>query len=75
MIYDNIKSHKKAGLHPLFGRCIFGKTTWGEEGSNDLPPPPPAFLGLTEIDHRCHCYQGTQAWVKVIEFRFIQDMR
>ena len=27
--YDNIKSHKKPGFHPLFRGCIFGKTTGG----------------------------------------------
>ena len=25
--YDNIKSHKKTGFHPLYETCIFGKTT------------------------------------------------
>ena len=25
--YDNIKSHKKTGLHPVSRTCIFGKTT------------------------------------------------
>ena len=27
--YDNIKSHKKPGLHPLSRRYIFGKTIGG----------------------------------------------
>ena len=27
-----IKSHKKLELHPLFRRCIFGKTTGQERG-------------------------------------------
>ena len=27
VIYDNIKSHKKTGFHPLFRRYICGKTT------------------------------------------------
>ena len=36
--YYNIKSHKKAGLHTLPRRYIFGKTTGGN---------PPAFSGLT----------------------------
>ena len=41
--YDNIETHKKPGLHPLFGRYICGKTT----GRVKLtPPPPPAYLGL-----------------------------
>ena len=35
MTYDNIKSHKKTGFHPLFRRHIFGKTT--------------AFLGLKKL--------------------------
>ena len=26
--YDNIQSHKKAGLHPLSRKYIFRKTTW-----------------------------------------------
>ena len=36
LTYDNTKSHKKPGLHPLFRRYIFGKSTecWG---SIDLP--------------------------------------
>ena len=29
--YNNIKSHKKPGLHPLCRRHVFGKTT-GFEG-------------------------------------------
>ena len=30
MTYDNIKSDKKPGLHPLSRKDIFGKTTgWG----------------------------------------------
>ena len=29
LTYDNIKSHKKPGFHPLFRGCIFGKTTGG----------------------------------------------
>ena len=34
MTYDNIKSHKKPGLHPLSRICIFEKTTggWGGDG-------------------------------------------
>ena len=27
MTYDNIKSHQKAGLHPLSKKPTFGKTT------------------------------------------------
>ena len=33
MTYDNIKSHKKPGLHPLSRRYIFGKTTEGVKGA------------------------------------------
>ena len=29
LIYDNIKSYKKAGLHPLPRKHIFGKSTGG----------------------------------------------
>ena len=29
MPYDNIKSHRKPGFHPLFRRYIFRKTTEG----------------------------------------------
>ena len=28
--YDNIKSHKKSGLYPLYRRYIIGKTTGGQ---------------------------------------------
>ena len=38
--YDNIKSHKKTGLHPLFSRYIFRKTTKGDQID------PPVALGL-----------------------------
>ena len=38
MTYDNIKSHKKPGFHPLFRRYIFRKNT--EKGvQTELPPP------------------------------------
>ena len=40
--YDNIKSYKKAGFHPLFRRYIFRKTTGGQID-------PSAFLGLNVI--------------------------
>ena len=43
MTYNNIKSHKKEGLHAFFGRYIFRKTTVG--GQID---PPPAVLELKE---------------------------
>ena len=35
--YDNIKSHKKPGLHALSRKCISGKTT-GEGGGSSWPP-------------------------------------
>ena len=44
--YDNIKSHKKPGFHPLFSRYIYRKTTRGRGergGQLDLPQP---ILGL-----------------------------
>ena len=41
--YDNIKSHKKAGLHPLFRRYSFEKAT-----GDSIEPSPPVFLGLKE---------------------------
>ena len=37
--YDNIKSHKKPGLHALSRKCISGKTT-GEGGGFKLTPQP-----------------------------------
>ena len=33
--YDNIKNHKKPGLHPLSRRQTFGKTT----GEGKIYPP------------------------------------
>ena len=42
MTYDNIKSHKKPGFHPLFRRYIFWKKH-RERGSNWTPPPPSHF--------------------------------
>ena len=38
--YDNIKIHKKAGLHPLSRRCILEKTTGGQ-----IDPIPQPFKG------------------------------
>ena len=43
--YDNFKSHKNTGFHPLFRRYNFQKTT----GRFKLTPPPTAVLGLTYI--------------------------
>ena len=45
MTYDNIKSLKKPGLHPLSRRHVFGKTT--EEGFKLTPPP--IFEGLRAL--------------------------
>ena len=45
MTYDNIKSPRKQGLHPLSRRYIFGKTT----GGIDQSLPVPAFEGLKQI--------------------------
>ena len=41
--YDNIKSHKKAGLYSLSRKYSFGKTTGVVESQIE---PPPAFLRL-----------------------------
>ena len=40
--YDNIKSHKKQGFHPLFRRNIYRKVTEGVK----VTLPAPTFLGL-----------------------------
>ena len=40
--FDNVKSHKKGGFHPLFRRYIFGKT----KGPGAGLTLPPAVLGL-----------------------------
>ena len=60
MIYDNIKSHKKAGLHPLSRKCYFRKTTGGVLNDSsglgaglmilirELNLPAFTYLGLTE---------------------------
>ena len=37
MPYDNIKSHKKSGFHPLFRGYIFRKTTRGAGGQIEQP--------------------------------------
>ena len=42
LAYDNIKGHKKAGFHPLFGIYIFRKTT-----NVGVRPLPSAVLGLS----------------------------
>ena len=43
MNYDNIKSHKKPGFHPLSKRCIFGKSTGGSNW-----PPSPSLLRVNQ---------------------------
>ena len=43
--YDNIKSHKKTGLHPLSRRYIFGKTT----GEGHIGPRPSSLLRVKEL--------------------------
>ena len=48
MAYDSIKSHKKAGFHPLFRKYIFGKTT----GEGQIEPLP-VLLGLKFTDEEC----------------------
>ena len=62
-----LKVTKKKGF-TLSLKDVFLEKPYGG-ASNDLPP---AFLELTETDHRCHSYQRTRAWVKEIEFRFIK---
>ena len=43
-ICNNIKSHKKTGLHPRSEKCIFGKTIGrGRGGQLDHSPPPQSF--------------------------------
>ena len=54
--YDNVKSHKKLGFHPLFRRYIFQKTT--VEGQLT----PPAILGLN-----CHQYFNFLSYLKYAE--------
>ena len=45
--YENIKSHKKAGFHPLSIKHIFGKTT----GASQIDPPlASAFKGLNLLN-------------------------
>ena len=46
MTYDNIKSHKKAGPHPLSENTFLEKTTGGGQINPPPPIPLPAFVGL-----------------------------
>ena len=45
--YNNIKSHKEPGFHPLFRRKAFQKIT--RRGQIDPPHPPP--LAVLELMH------------------------
>ena len=45
--YDNIKCRKKAGLHPLFARYVFGKT---KGGGSDWSP---SFLWVHQKPSTC----------------------
>ena len=56
MTYDNIKSHKKPGFHPLFKRYIFRKITG--EGQTDAPPQ--AVLGLIDNENLEENHLGTK---------------
>ena len=47
--YDNFKSHKKPGFHPLFRRYNFRKTTGGRGCQTD---PPSVALGLNKERYR-----------------------
>ena len=53
--FENIKSHKKPGLHLLFRRCIFQKTASGGVKLTPLSPPllphPQPFLRLRKRGH------------------------
>ena len=56
MPYDNIKSHKKPGFHPLFGRYIFRETTGGGQFA---PPRAPAVLGLRSLQIKSFVKRST----------------
>ena len=45
MAYDNTKSHKKPGFHPLFGRQTFRKTASSGAGGGGAQIDPQAVLG------------------------------
>ena len=53
--YDNIKSRKKTGFHPLFKGYIFGKTT----GGVNLTPSSSSFLRLSSV----HTYTRKLIWL------------
>ena len=48
LAYDNIKSHKKPGIHPLSRKCIFGKTTG--EGVKLPPPSSPSLFRVKGLN-------------------------
>ena len=53
MTYDNIKSHKKPGFHPLFTRWMnFWKSHKGGKGQGVKLIPPEEFLGLSVVNPR-----------------------
>ena len=60
--YDNFKSYKKPGFHPLFRRYNFRKTTGGGGGvklTSPPPPAPPAVLGLTAFSRFLFCKKSS----------------
>ena len=61
--YDNIKSHKKTGFHPLFRRYIFRKSTWG------VKLTPSRF----RVHERNHCrkrFHGSQHFL--LKFMYVK---
>ena len=58
MTYDNIKSHKKPELHPLFRRYIFRKTTAGQ-----IDPPPPSRFKVKFILNRQSKYVNEEVYL------------
>ena len=53
--WDDIKSHRKPGFHPLFRRHLFRKTTVGGQIKPSRPPPPP-ILGFNCSKLSIHGY-------------------
>ena len=61
VICNNIKCHKKSGLHPISGKYILRKTIDGLE----LTSPPLAFLKLNYVSwfiekQNVYCYTFSQ---------------
>ena len=50
MPYDNNKSQKKTGFHPLFRRYFFEKPQGGVNLTPKPPQPRPVVLGLKLFD-------------------------